>query len=495
MVFRHTIASAAALRWPGTAPRICGPGGGISMVGISRLGHLALGSAAALALLTACGGAGLPSAPVAQTPQLERSSRSIRPPATQNWPQTYFNAGHIGYNAKETVLGTGNVSSLTLQWAQSVSGGVTGFALQNGVIYAQGQGGSQGAVLDALNAQTGAPKWNITTGNDGYGENGTVIVAKGMVFAGCSANLTNQQEGLCAYKASTGAMVWSFYDDCGCLPPAHLSAPPSYSNGVLYFAYDDGGGSSPNAIRAVDATTGTQIWADGGTNFGDNAPAAGSSLVYAACGAVTSDYVCAYNVSNGDLQWSTQVGDQANIAISLAGSVVYAASNLNGSNTSTVEALDAATGAAIWTFTYTKTSGGAVPAQPPAIARSTVFVSGTNGVLYALRKSNGRKIWSTSTASGHDYVRSAPSVANGVVYVIGGGSGGSGPNTSAYNAATGALLWTSPSTIGTLYAPPIVANGILYFASPGDATCSSICAYSLGGARSRGEVPGSKVRL
>jgi outer membrane protein assembly factor BamB len=119
--------------------------------------------------------------------------------------------------------------------------------------------------------------------------------------------------------------------------------------------------------------------------------------------------------------------------------------------------------------------------QPPAIAKNKVYVSGTNGTLYALRASSGKKVWSSGLGSGNAQVTSAPSVANGVVYADGGGNG---ENTTAYDAANGTLLWSSPDKHGTLFPPPIVANGILYFGSPGG-TCSSICAYSSSGNRNR----------
>jgi outer membrane protein assembly factor BamB len=54
---------------------------------------------------------------------------------------------------------------------------------------------------------------------------------------------------------------------------------------------------------------------------------------------------------------------------------------------------------------------------------------------------------------------SPPTVANGIVYY----GDGYGNTERAFNARTGALLWTSGSTIGGgLYAAPTVVNGMLY---------------------------------
>ena len=53
---------------------------------------------------------------------------------------------------------------------------------------------------------------------------------------------------------------------------------------------------------------------------------------------------------------------------------------------------------------------------------------------------------------------SPPTVANGVVYY----GDGYGNTERAFNAATGAQLWSSGSAIGGgLYAAPIVVNGML----------------------------------
>jgi outer membrane protein assembly factor BamB len=144
-------------------------------------------------------------------------------------------------------------------------------------------------------------------------------------------------------------------------------------------------------------------------------------------------------------------------------------------------ALNGTTGATLWSYTYGTENwcGGAENPSPPAIAKGVVYFQGVDGYLYALKAKNGTLKWADS--SGDCYpVTSSPSIANGVVYISGGGaSTGFASNTTAYNTATGALLWGSPSPHGTLEMPPVVVNGILYFASPGDSICESICAYSV----------------
>ena len=50
----------------------------------------------------------------------------------------------------------------------------------------------------------------------------------------------------------------------------------------------------------------------------------------------------------------------------------------------------------------------------PAVANGVVYVGSDDGNVYALNASTGAKLWSYTTGS---YVDSSPAVANGVVYV------------------------------------------------------------------------------
>ncbi|HXY72303.1 MAG TPA: PQQ-binding-like beta-propeller repeat protein [Actinomycetota bacterium] len=75
---------------------------------------------------------------------------------------------------------------------------------------------------------------------------------------------------------------------------------------------------------------------------------------------------------------------------------------------------------------------------------------------------NPTPVWSAPANLGYEISVSPPTVANGVVYY---GDGG-GDQELAFNAATGAPLWNSASTIGDyIFAAPTVANGALYVGS------------------------------
>ncbi len=396
--------------------------------------------------------------------------------AAANWAQTFYNGAHTGYNTSEKTLGVGNASSLQLLWAASVAGGVTNFAVEDDVLYATGQANN----LVALNASTGAQLWSVNTG----GNTGTNAIATGggLVFVQCVLTDKNGDPygAICAYKEKTGKLAWQVSSPCNCLPEAYVQSPLVYASGVLYFGFASGGTTSVRGIYAVKAATGASLWGYEAfsNSFGVGPAAVEGSDVYVDAG--PSSEIVALATSNGSVTWTTPISTP-NAPVSVSGTVVYASSYWTGSD-ATVYALNKTTGATLWSYTYGTEPwcGSAEAPSPPAIAKGVVYFQGVDGNLYALKAKNGALMWVVTPNQGLcDRVTSSPSIANGVVYINGGDDMGTASNTTAYNAATGALLWASPSPHGTLDMPPVVANGILYFASPGDSICESICAYSV----------------
>jgi outer membrane protein assembly factor BamB len=349
------------------------------------------------------------------------------------------------------------------------------------VVYATGQSNN----LVALNATTGAQMWSTNTG--GNSGSNAIAVGGGLVFAECFFNDTGGTPygAVCAYKASTGKMVWQNSTPCNCLPESRVSAPLVYSNKVLYFGYSTGGTTSTTGMFAVNAATGASLWG-ALEQFNNGWSVSGAALsggeVYLDGSNYSTGQMYALAVSNGSQMWTTPVNGGPNTAVSVAGGVVFASTEWTGTN-ATLYALNATTGATQWSYTYgTETwCGSAALPSPPAIAKGVVYFQGVDLNLYALHAKNGSLLWSdtpNTSPCGPDGFRSSPSIANGVLYINGGSNGSAAPNTIAYNASTGALLWASPSPHGTLQMPPAVVNGVLYFASPGDSVCGSICAYS-----------------
>jgi eukaryotic-like serine/threonine-protein kinase len=115
-----------------------------------------------------------------------------------------------------------------------------------------------------------------------------------------------------------------------------------------------------------------------------------------------------------------------------------------GSNDGKVYALDASTGAKVWSF---RTSGSF---YGPAVANGVVYVASSNHYMYALDASTGTKLWR------HKGGYSSLAVADGVVYLAAWSH-----RVYALDASTGAELWRS-RTGALIESCPAVSDGAVY---------------------------------
>jgi outer membrane protein assembly factor BamB len=130
-----------------------------------------------------------------------------------------------------------------------------------------------------------------------------------------------------------------------------------------------------------------------------------------------------------------------------------------------VEALDAATGGAIWRFDYPTQYRDDFgfdegPRAAPTVAAGRIYTFGAEGVLHCLDFATGKKIWSLDThkqfqvAKGFFGAAGAPLVdSNRVLMNIGGALAG----LAAFDAATGKTLWTIPNQEAS-YSSPTIAT-------------------------------------
>ena len=86
------------------------------------------------------------------------------------------------------------------------------------------------------------------------------------------------------------------------------------------------------------------------------------------------------------------------------------------------------------------------PVGSPVVANGVLYAGSANGNLYALNAATGALLWTL-------YGAGTPSVANSTAYV------GCAKGMCALNAGTGALLWSFPGAV----TPPTVADGVVYF--------------------------------
>jgi len=153
------------------------------------------------------------------------------------------------------------------------------------------------------------------------------------------------------------------------------------------------------------------------------------------------------NVAALDQAWSYPTGaDLAYSSPAVVNGVLYA-----GSDSGNVYALNASTGARLWSY-----ATGSQVDSSPAVANGVAYVGSNDHNVYALKAATGAKLWSYTTG---DVVLSSPVVANGVVYI-----GSNDGNVYALNAVTGARLWSYPAG-GGVDSSPTVVNGVVYVSS------------------------------
>jgi uncharacterized repeat protein (TIGR01451 family) len=150
-----------------------------------------------------------------------------------------------------------------------------------------------------------------------------------------------------------------------------------------------------------------------------------------------------------------------------------------GSAAGYVYALNASTGAKLWSF-----DDGVFPVGPLVVADGVIYVGCSPG-LCAVNAGTGELMWGTDPAFG-----GLAAVANGVVYTV------SGNSMFALNASTSAQLWsysvpniTRPNGVFTDFTAITVDDGTLYVSTavgvfdpqaPGEFSSQWVYAFSLG---------------
>jgi outer membrane protein assembly factor BamB len=345
------------------------------------------------------------------------------------WPQFHFSPLHSGYNPYEFTLSAATVSGLSLSWSDSasacaspvVAGGSVYFPLQTS--------------LQAVDANSGTPLWTYSTGTTVCT---TPAVSGGMVFFGGIDGGVNPPGHVYALKASSGTLLWSFPTSRGI-----FFSSLTVVNGVVYAVCNDG------TVYALKASTGTLLW-NYATGEDASSPAVANGIVY-----VAGNRVYALSAKTGAVLWSnllgTNVWDGSNPV--LANGAVYFGT------VGSVYALDAINGSTLWTYP----AGFVV--STPAVTKGAVYVGSlTNNTLYALNAKTGAPIW-TNLFSG-DFLSASPSVANGVVYV-----GASDHYFYALDANNGSVLWsydTGGNTGDCLTCSPAVVEGAVYVITASD---------------------------
>jgi outer membrane protein assembly factor BamB/N-acetylneuraminic acid mutarotase len=125
----------------------------------------------------------------------------------------------------------------------------------------------------------------------------------------------------------------------------------------------------------------------------------------------------------------------------------------------TVKAFDAATGAMLWSIVL---PGGGVFTSPPTAVNGIVYTGGTaispvfDGIVYAVNETNGALLWTMGVLYGGDH--SSPAVSQGKVFVS-----YADADSYAFNAVTGQQVWSYLTCgSGSGGTNPVVHAGQIY---------------------------------
>jgi outer membrane protein assembly factor BamB len=346
------------------------------------------------------------------------------------WPQFMGDASHSGFNPGEQALGVDNADDLHVAWSVDKDPAAFGASpvVANGVVYIGSLSNTNSAHLYAFDAQTGAQRWRVGTGQI----SNAVAVVDGTVYA-------SEDDGqVHTYDASTGAPGWTSSYEWG--------QNVTVAGGAVY-------GTFGSAVIAIDAATGQRRWTygpmgDDQDSYDHTSTAYADGVVYA----LGFQRLHALDAATGALRWSVAPGGRIGGPSVVDGRVYYGAYL-----SPALVAVDATTGAPHWSHTI-----GHPVLTTPAVAGDVVYAGSENegarprGRFYALNATNGHELWHFAPDGG-TWLGSA-AVANGVVYDP--GTGG----LEARDATTGALLKNVNLGCGNNPSSPAVVHGHVYVA-------------------------------
>jgi outer membrane protein assembly factor BamB len=245
-----------------------------------------------------------------------------------------------------------------------------------------------------------------------------------------TAFLAASNAGVFAVDTETGTADWTFESD-------QPVSPPTVVDGSLFVAAGSSSpGETPGRVYALDAATGEQRWAVDVSGDPSWLTVVNETVFVSG----TQDRVHALAAASGGTLWETAVDGSLRTAPTVAGDNLYVGSQ------EALFALGTLNGTEQWRF-----DGQFV--APPTVVDGVVFAGDGSARVHALEAATGEARWSVSFSNSP--FLAAPTVADGTVLA-------SGSSTLfALNRETGNTRWTADIDNG-LNAAPTVADGTVY---------------------------------
>lgn len=257
---------------------------------------------------------------------------------------------------------------------------------------------------------------------------GDLVLAGGVIYA------SSGTADVMAIEASTGAILWTAVLD------SSVRLDPIVADGMVFVGLLDG------TIASLDAATGEVVWSVLlAPSNGFARLSADAERLYVP---IEDKTLTALDLQNGTTVWEVRLSARPT-APAVAGGVVYVGA------TAGTYALDAATGARIWT-----SPASCFDCEAVTYSSGLVFTGYLDGQSFsALDAATGQPVWSVNLDHGTSH-ETAPTAADGVLYL---------PTADlgwfyALDASTGEILWRNQDS-DFWAASPAVANGVVYVAN------------------------------
>jgi len=261
-----------------------------------------------------------------------------------------------------------------------------------------------GSKVVCINATNGSEKWSYSFPTERGSVDGGPAVVDGRVIVG-------DWDGHNYYCLDeyTGKQIWNFTVE------GNAQSTPAISNGLVVLAgWEWGVGGR---IYCLDLENGTEIWNLSTSNSPCGSAALDGNRAYLTTYSFDGDGdVLAISLHNGSLLWQKSIA-RSDSTPALSGGRLYVCGGTDGFSDKATYCFDAENGSQIWK-TEPQDEIGEWRCSP-AYADGLVFVGQTQNMNYtalcALDAITGKMVWSYPAGG------SAPAVANGIVYSIGGG--------------------------------------------------------------------------
>jgi outer membrane protein assembly factor BamB len=404
---------------------------------------------------------------------------------SDDWTMFHRDQLHQGVSP-DTFPGASTASALSLKWKTLVPGSTSGLLGSPAVVYNAHWGvslvyeASQGShsTLMAINATTGAVVWSTKL---------TGAVRDSPAVSGNTVYVASHDQRLYAFDATFGGAPLCTYTTTGMIEASPVVGNVDGTGDVVFFG-DIGQGEKVNAghewaINGVGNSNGqcTKKWSfngfavtTGGTRTGSwSSPALAQdangrwldvfgstnpdNAVYALDAATGAEVWHYTTTTNGD----SDVGAGPTISPPGANGFTDGAVYIDGKDQ--VEyALDLKTGALIWQFNLKKNAGSGAKAICTAALVGTNLIITYNQYVYDLNAVSGALTWRSAATGTATFIASpAISGAPGNEVIVAGDIGGT---ERAYSLATGSQVFAFTAA-KSIFSSSAIVGGRVFFAS------------------------------